>query len=190
MFNIFTLNSSESRKKIDFIIYIEKYIYFMVLFAIMLHEILEMFSSLPIFVRIIMVLFFIIAAALIFLIGHSLGRFSESRKSAGISEEILKDSRKDAVKRSRAVIGGQMVEQIAPFLPGFPCNPGDVRFVGKPIDFIGFPGAAAGEPIQEILLIEIKTGTSALSRREREIKKAVKAGKVRYLVYRNGNVFD
>ena len=76
-----------------------------------------------------------------------------------------------------------MAEQIAPFLQGFPCNPADVRFVGKPVDFIAFPGASAGQEIQEVLLIEVKTGTSALSKRESEIKKAVQAGRVRYVVY-------
>lgn len=76
-----------------------------------------------------------------------------------------------------------MGEQISPFLPNFPCNPADVRFVGKPIDFIGFPGAAAGEEIKEILLIEVKTGNSTLSERERQIKEAVENGRIRYIIY-------
>lgn len=76
-----------------------------------------------------------------------------------------------------------MAEQIAPFLKEFPCNPADVRFVGKPLDFIGFPGAADGSGIKEILFIEVKTGNSALSSREKEIKDAVLSGKVRYIEY-------
>ena len=92
--------------------------------------------------------------------------------------------RKDAIKRSRAVLGGLAGEQIAPYLPGFPCNPAEVRFVGKPVDYIGFEGAAFGEEIKEILFIEVKTGQSQLSERERQIKNAVESGRVRYVEYR------
>lgn len=95
-----------------------------------------------------------------------------------------KKDRKDAINRSRAVLSGQMLEQVAPFLPDFPCNPADVRFVGKPIDFVAFPGAVDNKPISEILFIEVKSGNSVLSEREKEIKNAVLKGKVRYVEYR------
>lgn len=94
--------------------------------------------------------------------------------------------RHDAIKRSRSVIGGQLAEQIAPFLPGFPCHPGDARFIGKPVDFIAFPGMTEDNTVHEVLLIEVKTGTSNLSGREREIKRAVAEGRVRYVEYRAG----
>ena len=92
--------------------------------------------------------------------------------------------RKDAIKRSRSVIGGQLAEQVAPFLPGFPCNPGDARFIGKSVDFIAFPGMTEDNRVHEVLLIEVKTGKSALSGREKEVKKAVSEGRVRYVEYR------
>ena len=92
--------------------------------------------------------------------------------------------RKDAIKRSRSVIGGQLAEQVAPFLPGFPCNPGDARFIGKPVDFIAFPGMTEDNQVHEVLLIEVKTGKSALSGREKEVKKAVAEGHIRYVEYR------
>lgn len=92
--------------------------------------------------------------------------------------------RSDAIKRSRSVIGGQLAEQVAPFLPGFPCNPGDARFIGKPVDFIAFPGMAEDDEVHEVLLIEVKTGKSNLSGREREVKRAVAEGRVRYVEYR------
>ena len=94
--------------------------------------------------------------------------------------------RKDAIKRSRSVIGGQLAEQVAPFLPGFPCNPGDARFIGKPVDFIAFPGLTEDNTVHEVLLIEVKTGKSALSGREKEVKRAVAEGRVRYVEYRAG----
>ena len=117
------------------------------------------------------------------LICFSLGRKFGNAEMKKEIQPLLKSSRQDAVKRSRAVLSGQMAEQIAPFLKGFPCNPADVRFVGKPLDFIGFPGAADGSGIKEILFIEVKTGNAALSSREKEIKDAVLSGKVRYIEY-------
>ena len=92
--------------------------------------------------------------------------------------------RKDAIKRSKAVIGGQVAEQIAPLLPDFPSPLADARFIGKPVDFIAFPGSAEGSEIKEILFIEVKSGEAEISKREREIKNAVKNGKVRYVEYR------
>ncbi len=94
--------------------------------------------------------------------------------------------RRDAIKRSRSVIGGQLAEQVAPFLPGFPCNPGDVRFIGKPVDFIAFPGMTEDNEVHEVLLIEVKTGKSNLSGREKEVRRAVAEGRVRYVEYRAG----
>ena len=95
-----------------------------------------------------------------------------------------KKLRKDAVKRSKAVINGQVAEQIAPFLPDFPANPSDARFVGKPVDFIVFSGLSENEKIDEILFVEVKTGKSLLSEREKEVKKAIEKGNVRYVEYR------
>ena len=95
-----------------------------------------------------------------------------------------KKLRKDAVKRSKAVISGQVTEQIAPFLPDFPANPSDARFIGKPVDFIVFSGLSENEKIDEILFVEVKTGKSLLSEREKEVKKAIEKGNVRYVEYR------
>ncbi len=95
-----------------------------------------------------------------------------------------KKIRQDAIKRSKAVIGGQVVEQVAPFLPNFPCNPSDARFIGKPVDFIAFSGISDSDCVDEILLIEVKTGQSNLNAREKEVKRAVKEGRVRYVEYR------
>jgi len=94
--------------------------------------------------------------------------------------------RADAIKRSRSVIGGQVAEQIAPFLPEFPCNAADARFVGKPVDFIAFPGLSEDGIIKEILLIEVKTGKSLLNGHEKEVRRAVSEGRVRYVEYHAG----
>ncbi len=96
----------------------------------------------------------------------------------------LKKVRQDAVKRSSAVKGGQIAEQLAPYLPNFPCNPADAHFLGQPIDYIAFPGLCENNTVDEILLIEVKTNTSQLSSREKEIREAVKSGRIRYVEYR------
>lgn len=100
------------------------------------------------------------------------------------NRSVVKRERADAIKKSRAVLGGQFGEQIAPFLPKFPCNPGDVRFVGKPVDYVAFSGMAEGKPVRDIYFIEVKSGRSTLSEREKQIRDAVKNGRVHYVEYR------
>lgn len=110
--------------------------------------------------------------------------FGKIKTELSFSKRI-KHSREDAIKRSKAVLGGQMAEQIAPFLPEFPCNPQDARFIGKPVDFIAFKTTLSEneEKIEEILLIEVKTGDSKLSAREKQVKECVEKGKIRYVEY-------
>lgn len=119
---------------------------------------------------------YIILCIVMFLGGLLLGKISSWSKARKI--------RKDAVNRSRAVIGGQVAEQIAPFLPGFPCNPGDCRFVGKPVDFVVFSGMTEGKAVEEIVFVEVKTGSSALSEREKQVRECIQKGRVRYEEYR------
>ena len=71
-------------------------------------------------------------------LGLALGRRTGRLEAEKGLPDRLEAERDDAVKRSRAVVGGQVAEQLAPYLPDFPCNPGDARFIGKPIDFVCF----------------------------------------------------
>lgn len=92
-------------------------------------------------------------------------------------------ARTDAVKRSRAVLNGQISEQLAAFFLDFPADPTEIRFIGKPVDFIAFSGSSAGT-VDEILFIEVKTGGSALTKIERSLKDAVAQKRIRYCEYR------
>ena len=114
-----------------------------------------------------------------FRLGMLIGRLNAERHFASRME----GERSDAVKRSRAVLGGQFSEQLAPFLPDFPGDPTEVRFIGKPVDFISFSGASRGT-VDEVVFIEVKTGESALSTVERSLRNAVRDGRVRYVEYR------
>lgn len=63
-----------------------------------------------------------------------------------------------------------------------PAGPKDIRFLGTPIDLIAFKGLNGSEEI-EIVFIEVKTGRSVLSARERAVKKAVEEKKVSWRVF-------
>ena len=95
----------------------------------------------------------------------------------------LSAEREDAVRRSRAVLGGQVAEQLAPYLPGFPCSFEDARFLGKPLDYVCFSGASSGE-IDEIVFVEVKTGEASLSKVEKSARQAIIDGRVRWVEYR------
>lgn len=133
---------------------------------------------------------FVLFALGLFL-GLSLGRRNGRLESERDLSGRLEAEREDAVRRSRAVVGGQVAEQLAPYLPDFPCDPGDARFVGKPVDFVCFSGAsgaasgaASGGEVSEIIFVEVKSGGSCLSRTEKSIREAIVAGKVRWVEYR------
>lgn len=117
--------------------------------------------------------------SIIFFIGKRVG-ILESEKNEKIR---VQNEREDAVKRSRAVLTGQIAEQFAPLLPNFPCDISDCRFLGKPIDYIAFKGLNENQ-VEEVLFIEIKSGSSMLSKRERSLKDAIENKKVRYIEYR------
>lgn len=85
--------------------------------------------------------------------------------------------RQDAIQKSKAVTLGKVTEQFIPYFPNFHYNPKDARFLGSPIDLLVFDGLDEGA-LRKIVLIEVKTGGSNLSTRERQIRDVVQAGKV------------
>ncbi len=125
----------------------------------------------------------VIALALVFVAGLSLGSLIGTYRSERFFRRRSEDERKDAVRRSRAVLSGQLSEQLAPYLPQFPADPTEVRFIGKPVDFIAFSGASTG-CVDEVVFIEVKTGKSRLTQVESSLKEAVESGRVRYVEYR------
>ena len=119
------------------------------------------------------------AALLILGLGYALGR-----AAAGVRfRRQVPALREDAVKRSRAVLSGQLTEQLAPYLPDFPWRPTEVRFLGKPIDFLVFRGMDE-KRIAEVVFVEVKTGESRLSPVERSLRDAVREGRVSWAEWR------
>jgi predicted Holliday junction resolvase-like endonuclease len=87
--------------------------------------------------------------------------------------------RQDAVQRSQAITAGKVHEQLVAYLPDFPYNPKDVRFLGSPVDLIVFDGLADGR-LRSIVFVEVKTGGSTLTTRERWVREAIQHGEVEW----------
>lgn len=81
-------------------------------------------------------------------------------------------------KKSSETVLGQITEVISPLIDTFPAeNQKDVNFLGMPIDFIYFGP-------DEVLFIEVKSGKSRLSKKQRRIRDQIKDGKVSFTTYR------
>lgn len=91
-----------------------------------------------------------------------------------------KEIRQDAIGKSQSVTIGKMTEHIVPYLPGFRFNPADARFIGSPIDFVVFDGLSE-DNVNKIVFVEIKTGSSNLSSRERSVRNAVQDKNIEWL---------
>ena len=82
----------------------------------------------------------IIFLILCLIIGYFIGQKIGILKRDKHWESQLPGHRKDAIMKSRAVLSGFFSEQLSPYLPDFPFNPNEVRFIGKPVDFLVFKG--------------------------------------------------
>lgn len=109
-------------------------------------------------------------------------------------KKIIKDTREDALKRSRAVIRGQASEHLAPYvIPN--TNPKDYRFMGNPIDFICFEGLSdildgQSDAITSVRFVDIKTGKASLNKTQRRIRDAIKEGKVTFEIINLDNELE
>ena len=80
-------------------------------------------------------------------------------------------------KKSSEVRIGNISEKLAPFLDDFEFDPEKCIFLGQPIDYISF-----GE--DEITFIEVKSGKSQLSAKQRHIRDLVKAKHISWKEFR------
>ena len=118
-----------------------------------------------------LIIFLIIGFGIGFLIGKT------------VAWKRLKDARSDAVKRSKSSILGETYEKIVPCLPNFPFSPKDMVFIGKGFDYLVMDGLSDGK-LDEIVFLEVKTGSSTLNGNEKKIKEAVNAKRVRFVEWR------
>jgi len=139
----------------------------------------EYFSFLMDLLMIPILILFLVMAALAYKVGLSSGSSQRDK----YWEEQIPGIKKDSIERSRASLGGQFSEQLAPYLPNFKYKPTECKFLGKPVDLIVFNGLDEKD-IAEIVFVEIKSGGSELNTVQRNIRDAVKAGRVRWDEYR------
>lgn len=107
----------------------------------------------------------------------------EKQRLRAEAAETKRQTAKLTAQRSRVALVAKIAEHMAPLLSGFPYNFKEVRHVGEVFDFLVYKGLENGE-IEEVIFLEIKSGTGGRRNpRERALKQAVDAGRVRYEVF-------
>ena len=101
-------------------------------------------------------------------------------------KETIETTRKETLKKSRAVLRGQASEHLAPYVLK-DTNPKDYRFMGNPVDYVCFDGLSdvldgASNVVESVRFIDIKTGKSTLNKSQRRIRDAIKDGRVTFEV--------
>jgi predicted Holliday junction resolvase-like endonuclease len=91
--------------------------------------------------------------------------------------EEVKKARQDSKFRSSAVNWGKSIEHFVPFMTKFPLPPEDVVFLGMPIDYVGFTDTESAKKCK-VHFVEVKSGVSFLSTKQKNIKRAIEEGRV------------
>ncbi len=112
----------------------------------------------------VLVTILLVALAILFITLYLLERRDVQRLTQLVSEIQSKF-------HSTAVKHGQQWEHFVPFMDNYPGDREHSVFLGMPIDYLSF-----GK--DQILFIEVKTGNSSLSERQRQIKELVEQKKV------------
>src|SRR3972149_4484895 len=131
------------------------------------------------FTIIIFLIVLLIGILIAYYLGYKNGVFRRDKHW----ESQLPEHRKDAIERSRAVLGGQFSEQLAPFLPDFKYLPTECKFMGKPVDLLVFKGMDE-KKIEEVVFVEVKSGKAKTSPVEKSLKETIEKKKVRWEEYR------
>lgn len=111
-----------------------------------------------------------------------------AKQAALTRSKDIKAARADAVRRAHAVAHGFEGENFAPLIQDR-WDIKDFRHMGDPVDYLVFANAdkvrtsKAGPQVEEVVLLDIKTGKSSLNTIQRRIRDAVTAGRVRFAVY-------
>lgn len=126
-----------------------------------------------------MIYFTLVLLALIIYVTYSfnvkLTKLKEEHQEE-LKREKLK-SRQEGKQRSAAVQWGKSIEHFVPFMKNFPVPVEDVTFLGMPIDYVGFVNTGSKTKC-EVHFIEVKSGSSFLMGKQKNIKKAIQEGRV------------
>lgn len=89
--------------------------------------------------------------------------------------QVIKEEQwrtKKSIQTSRAVVKGQLAEQMFPLSIECPFMLADMKFFGQPIDYIVLDGYSNGT-IKEVVFVEIKTGNARLSSIQRSLRDCI-----------------
>jgi predicted Holliday junction resolvase-like endonuclease len=92
-----------------------------------------------------------------------------------LGEEREKNRALLSQKKSSETRLGQISEHIVPFLDACPYDPKNLHFLGNPIDYVCFDFDQGS-----ITFLEVKSGNSKPSKRQKTVKNIIKAGRVFY----------
>jgi predicted Holliday junction resolvase-like endonuclease len=135
-----------------------------------------------------MAILLLIIIALVVVNLYNIKRYRQLEERLFSERENFEDRVEKETKRAnttqRAVIKGQIAEQLFPLSISCAYFPSDMKFMGMPIDYIIFDGytdTKDGEgEIREVIFADIKTGNASLTKTQRSIKKAIEEGRVRW----------
>lgn len=108
--------------------------------------------------------------------------------------EFAEQKRTDRQKSnmiSRSALLAKVAEHMGPLIPGFPYNFKECRHIGEIVDYIVYEGLEEGGDIS-VIFLEIKTSATGRTRRvtnprEKALRSAIDAGRVRYEVWQPPN---
>lgn len=125
----------------------------------------------------------LIGAIIFIILGYIIGKLLTTHQLNKEWEDKIPEQRADAINRSRASLGGKFSENLSPYFPDFPFHPTEMRWLGSPVDYIVFKGMDKDQ-IEELIFLEIKSGKSALTAREKQLKKLIEEKKVAWKEYK------
>lgn len=98
----------------------------------------------------------------------------ELKKLFKESEKVI---RAKSVSSSRRSLVGKFIERFVPFLKRLPYEASDMHFLGQPVDYIVFQGLHE-DKIDRVIFVEVKTGGSKLTKREKSLKETIEKKRV------------
>lgn len=111
-------------------------------------------------------------------------RLEEEQKELVLELNKIKTEHAEEIEKSRILLSqkkssetrlGIISENLVPLLGQLPYDPRSLRHLGQPIDYIYFDYENA-----EVVFVEVKSGNSKESYRQKLIKNIIKNGKVHY----------
>lgn len=120
------------------------------------------------------------------IIRERLDSANESSEELKERKKLLAEDKKRKPERiAAAAVGGnfgKIAEQILPAFITFPYKQNECRPLFEPVDYVIFTGLARNGRVQEIKLVDVKTGAAPLSKRQRQIRNRVAEGKIKHKV--------